>query len=406
MEKKEKGPKAYNLKIISVLKAKSSKESPITVKTIQNELNKIFYDEKVPDLKTIRSQLSDIISVISEKISLRFPSNPYFYGTYDTMPQLGFTIECCIKDSKGNYIPYKETDSDDCEDYISGEIGSEYKKIKRLTTKYYYYQHLLNERDLSLLIEDLETNNSIRSLELQSLIRRIASLSPVYMRNYLTKRYNTNNTNVEYFVLSENLKKLKEAISERKLVSIVKCYYNTDHVLTEENIDEPYLVLPVKTINVKGYCYMEAISYDQEADKSTIKYFRLDQMCIKGDVQKPNTLQKFQYRFPKDKSTLDVSEYRFPYLFMGRNETQRIKMQVSNTHEMLNVLYDFFGGNTDIREEDASSTWLSVSVTAPIDGIKAFAKEYCTEVKILSPKTLAYEVKEDLKKALELYENN
>ena len=65
MEKKEKGPKAYNLKIISVLKAKSSKESPITVKTIQNELNKIFYDEKVPDLKTIRSQLSDIISVIS-----------------------------------------------------------------------------------------------------------------------------------------------------------------------------------------------------------------------------------------------------------------------------------------------------------------------------------------------------
>ena len=396
MEKKKKRDtdrqKAYNLEIISVLKAKSCKESPITVKTIQNEINKTFYahvTEKGPDLKTIRSRLADIMWVISQKSSLFLPGNNLFWDPDEEMPQLGFTIECCIKDKKGNFIPYYEIDSDD----------------HKSTTKYYYYEHILDEDELSLLIEGVETNTSKNTLELQSLVRRIASLSPVHMHNYLTKRYYIKDNKVVYFYQSDNLKKLKELISEKKLVSIIKCYYNTNHEQTTEDVEEPYKVLPVRTINIKGYCYLEAISYDPETDKSSFRYFRLDQIIINDKGQKMTTLQKkIQYNHPEDKSKLKVSEYRFPYPVMVRGENQDIMMHVSNTHEMLNILYDFFGDKANIHEDYTTPSRLIVSVNAPVDGIKAFAKQYCTEVKIKYPKKLAEEVKEDLKKALEMYE--
>ena len=84
-------------------------------------------------------------------------------------------------------------------------------------------------------------------------------------------------------------------------------------------------------------------------------------------------------------------------MFSGESRPVRFRAKKS----ILNDVIDWFG--TDIRFSDESSDEVTASVSVNLKAMRLWAIQYGPYVKVLSPQSLAEEVKQDMQQALSQY---
>ena len=108
-----------------------------------------------------------------------------------------------------------------------------------------------------------------------------------------------------------------------------------------------------------------------------------------------------------------------PIRFGGKAENIKLIFFANDKNGMLNAMVDTFGRNikmTPARKEDiekiftdpsladrSDGEWILARVQASLRGMALFATQYSADLRILSPAELVDEVRNRLKKAIELY---
>ncbi len=365
----------YALYILSILRSYSTGDHPLSISEIKERIEFEFPEEfngKAPDVKTIRNQLNAMIETIKASDSL----------------QLGFSIECCIRDND-RFIPVSTELSED-------EENNDVKK-GRSATKYYYYQSIFEDSEISMLMDSLEAHNYLSAVDISELVIKLSSLAPGLFSEYSSKIYTSGSSdpridNFQAYLL-ENLRILHEVIGRKEFAYITKYYYDKNMDLIPESY-EPVLIRPLKLMFNNGYYYLIAVQYSTTKKKYFNVHYRVDRI---GDIEphKPTRQERIDFKGEKPG---DPAAYRLHHPVMYGDDLTRVRMYVTNTHFMLNTLADYFGSAATITELDDNV--LEVSVTASIGGMHLFAMEYCANVRIVSPAELADRVKKDLSKAL------
>ena len=450
--------RVYILYIISVLKAQSDKEHPMTVENIRQAIAHTFFEDQdnlAPDIKTIRNQLKAIM----EHSAIDYSDANYAVWNGSGMDedeedmeyedefdeedivldpienssfQLGFQIRRCIKNNnymeksgnskEGEPTPVKKKKKNAAnaveEPYIDYDPFDENPLLPanaKNMTQYYYYKSLFDDSEVSLLIHSLEAFNYISAKDITSLVTKLANLNPHSMKRYQNKNYSYGKSydprlEAQQSHLLKNLAQLSKILRDesKPFAKIVNGYYNKDHELIpcepvpdSAKMPEGKIVRLMRLMFSNGYYYLIAEQYSTKKQKAFQVHYRIDRLCS-ITLYKPSSEECKKYYTVKE-SHIDAAKYRLHHPVMYGDDMDTIHMQVTNSKNMLNVLTDIFGTAADIRVLD--DNWLRVVVEASVGGMKLVATEYCDDIHILSPTSLAKDVKKSLIKALELYDN-
>ena len=88
------------------------------------------------------------------------------------------------------------------------------------------------------------------------------------------------------------------------------------------------------------------------------------------------------------------------YMFPGKAERVTFKAK----KHLMNDLVDWFG--TDLFISDETEDEITVSVTVNLNAMRLWALQYALHVRVLEPESLRGQLKEDVHRAAENYDNH
>ncbi len=370
----------YPLYILYVLKKYSDGDNPLTVTEIYEKLNEDYVSEGKADRSTVARTLIEMENA-GNMIPVRLVMKA---GT-----------------SRGKkFVPYSVSDGE------------------KSRTKYYYYEQPFSEEEILTISDSVEAYNYLTVKDITDIIDNLASLCP---STYSIVKYVNNredklikNPDSDAKVLA-NIRSLNRIIKENVYAKITYCNYGTDGKLHVRK-GYPKIFKPLKLIWGNGYYY--CISKNDHLE--TPVNLRLDRMEKIEKVTKLSPEQEKKYVVPKDLIP-SKSMYRLqhPIMFGGKAENIKLIFFANDKNGMLNAMVDTFGRNikmTPARKEDiekiftdpsladrSDGEWILARVQASLRGMALFATQYSTDLRILSPAELVDEVRNRLKKAIELY---
>lgn len=362
----EKQPKKMLImNILQILRDYSDENHPLSQKEISDFLKK-NYDMEA-DRKAIRRNINDLID---------FGFDIRFSETKRMMP---------IKDKDGKAVIDKKTGEKKFEEnYIRSD---------------FYLMREFTDGELRLLIDGLLFSKHIPLRQCKDLVRKIEGLSSTYFKsrsNYISKIPEDRTDNKQLFY---NIEVLDEAISKKKKVTFKYLEYDIDknqHIKKREDGEERvYLISPYQMAAREGRYYL-ICNYDKYNDVSNYRIDRITDIQITDEKIKP--FNKLEW---SDGQSFNLTEYmkRHPYMFSS--EDMRVTFRV--TLPMISDVIDLFG--KDVKFSDKNEKGVTVTVITNERSMEQFAKNYAPDVEVLKPAKLRNKIKEDLKRALERYEN-
>ncbi|MBR1439651.1 MAG: WYL domain-containing protein [Lachnospiraceae bacterium] len=382
-----------SLYLLSILKENSNENSPMSLQEIREKLGSTFYTpqgEKVPDIKTIRSNLKSIVDLIDARTFLDPAGETDAELTPVDTVDLGFYIGCCIRSNGGGFEPYTPDSSEETDGVRSPEL-------------FFYYRSLFQKNELTLLLDSLEAYNYISAEDITSLVIKLRGLSPKELSDSPNKTYRGDfaddpRVNKRDALLLDNLTILHQAIVEGDFVTFSNCYYNEKHVLVPRG--ESIRLRPLRLMFNNGYYYLLALQYSRSKDAFVTTHYRVDRLKnVSSFVPSPAQREQYTADVPDD-----AASYRLHHPAMYGDAEIRAVLHVTNSAFMLNVLADTFGTTARITPVSSGDPeYLEVRVHAAEGGILKFATEYCADVLVRSPETLAEKVQSDLEQSLASY---
>lgn len=398
--------------ILSILKEYSTRENPMSISAIQKKLEEDYCQDSnmtVPDIKTIRTQLQNMI------YSLR---NYTPATSYIQRYRFGFDIILCGKTKKDGKLVYDEiTENTECLNNFSTDIQpTEYEIAEEkgllINAQYYYYKNIFDDKEMNLMMQSLESYNYLSSEDISELVLKLNCLNPQAVQSKHYDQPDAPRLRNEDSNLLTNMQDLHDIIMVKGFAKILLGYYNADHQLATYTPKKEYLVRPLRIIFNNGYYYLLASQFSESKQKHFTNHFRVDRLILIDACKKDSVPNAEKYPSP-DAFQADAASYRLHHPVMYGDDLIRVTMLVENSEYMLNVLMDFFGTAAMIKPYDASaangasqSSFLEVKLDQVAQGgVRLFATEYCSKVRILTPTKLADAVRKDLAAAMELYDD-
>ena len=187
---------------------------------------------------------------------------------------------------------------------------------------------------------------------------------------------------------------LDEAITKHRIVAFTYNEYGMDKKLHPRK-SEPYIINPYQmvAVNDKYYLICNVDKYDNVA------HFRVDRIT---DIKILKEKVKPQKQVKGLENGIDLSKHVMEHIYMFSGESIRVKFKAKKY--ILSEIFDWFGKEVQFMDETDDEVTCSVYVNEM--SMRKWALQYALHIKVLSPQNLVDNIKEDLKAAMDKYEEN
>lgn len=344
--------KMLNIYILEILKRYTDAEHRFSQKDIQKKLEDEY--EMVVDRKAVKSNILDLIQA------------GYPIG-YDT------TIRVTPNRSTGEM---EKTD-----------IFSDF-----------YIEREFSDAEIRLLIDSVLFSKNIPPKDRNRLIKNLEGLSNVYFKSKVKHIQSLATDKRETNTLFYTIDILDEAISLGKQVKFHYDNYGVDkklhHRLNSEGNPREYIINPYGLVAANSRYYL-ICNYDKY-DK--LSNYRLDRI---SDIEILDTPVKPKSQVEGLENGLDISKHMAEHIYMFNGTSIHAKFEAPK--DLISDILDFFGSDVTFTEKDEETIIVSVKINE--NDMELWAMQYCTQIKIVEPKSLAEQCKANLRQALKLYKD-
>lgn len=262
----------------------------------------------------------------------------------------------------------------------------------------WYLVRDFSDAELRLLIDSILFSKHIPYNQCKRLIEKIEGLSNRYFKSRMRHVYNLPVDQPKNKEIFYTIEILDEAIEKKKQVVFNYGVYGTDKKLhlKKRRSGEPieYTINPYQMVASNGRYYLIA-----NVDRyDNVSHYRLDHI---RNIRMTDISVKPAKKVRGFENGINLPKHMAEHIYMFSGESKRIVMK---THpDMANELIDWFGNGVKFSDETKDS--VIASVTANAEAMRYWALQYAPYVTIISPQELVDTVKEDLEKALDLYDN-
>lgn len=261
----------------------------------------------------------------------------------------------------------------------------------------WYLERNFSDAELRLLIDSLLFSKHIPYSQCKELIGKLEGLSNRYFKSrvehILTLPDNTpKNTQLFY-----TIEVLDKAITKGQQVLLHYNEYGTDKQMhprrRSDRAVREYVINPYQMAAVNGKYYL-ICNYDKYDDVSNYRLDRITDIKMLDTPVKPMKLVKGL------ENGLNLPKHMAEHIYMFTGESVPVVFKAKRY--LLTELFDWFGKDMQFLEETENEVTVRVNVN--LEAMRKWAFQYAVHVKVVSPKKLVDMVKEDIKNAMEQYE--
>ncbi len=260
----------------------------------------------------------------------------------------------------------------------------------------FYLVHEFADSELRLLIDSLLFSKHIPYSQCKELVEKLEGLASRYfeakVKHIRTLPDNSLNNRQLFYTIDI----LDEAISRGRQVSFCYNRYGTDkklHKETDENGNiKEYIINPYQIAATNGRYYLIA-NYDKYDNVSHYRLDRISDIKMLPFSVKP----KKQVKGLENGFFLPKHMAEHVYMFSGESIPVVFKAKKYIVGDVL----DWFGKDVDFSDETEDE--ITVRVTVNEKAMRRWGLQYALHTKIISPESLAEQIKEDLASAVENY---
>ena len=295
-------------------------------------------------------------------------------------------------------------------DLIDAEYNVQYRPIARTHTDKktgeteeniiytdLYYEHEITQSQLRMLIDGLLFSRSVPHSARKELIESLCELSSIHFNKRMSKVHCLSADSPQNPELFLNIELLDEAIEKGKQVEITYGQYGTDLKLHKarngDGSEKRQVLNPYQLVANEGRYYL--ICNNDKYD--SVANYRIDRMM---NIRLLETSAKPKNRVEGLGDRLDLQEYVFQNLNMFSSRPENVEFVIQKNY--VSLIIDFFGKHVSFHEQGDGtvSCRLKISGTA----MKHWAVEHANIAKVVSPPALVEEIREEIRKAAELYD--
>lgn len=251
--------------------------------------------------------------------------------------------------------------------------------------------------ELRLLIDSLLFSKHIPYNQCRELIDKLEGLSNRYFHSRVKHIKTMPDLSLHSQQLFYTVEILDEAIEKHRQISFTYNSYGTDKRLhprmnSKGEIRE-YIVNPYQIAAANGRYYL-ICNYDKY---DNVANYRLDRIT---NIKLLQTPAKPMEKVKGLENGLDLPKHMAEHIYMFAGESGIVTFRAKKY--LLNDIIDWFGGGVTFFDETDEE--IGVRVHANFAAMRRWALQYALHTKILSPKSLAEQVRGDIKAAIENYE--
>ena len=275
-------------------------------------------------------------------------------------------------------------------------IDKEGKPQQTVIYSDFYLERDFSDSELRLLIDGLLFSKNIPYSQCKELVEKIAGLSNQYFKsrvNYIATLPNSPSDNRQLFYTIEIL---DDAIFRGKQVAFCYNRFASDKkmhpTLDHDGKPKKYVVNPYQMAAANGRYYL-IYNYDKYDDVANI---RLDRIT---DIELLDTPAKSHKKVHGLENGLNLPKHMAEHLYMFAGSSIPVTFRAKKY--IMNDLFDWFGNNMTFSDETDDE--ITVRVTVNERAMRHWALQYSLHIKVLTPESLAGQIKADLQTALQKY---
>lgn len=261
----------------------------------------------------------------------------------------------------------------------------------------WYLERNFSDAELRLLIDGLLFSKHIPYSQCKELIGKLEGLSNRYFKSRVEHILTLPDNVPENTQLFYTIEVLDKAITKGQQVLLHYNEYGTDKQMhprrRSDRAVREYVINPYQLVAVNGKYYL-ICNYDKYDDVSNYRLDRITDIKMLDTPVKPMKLVKGL------ENGLNLPKHMAEHIYMFTGESVPVVFKAKRY--LLTELFDWFGKDMQFLEETENEVTVRVNVN--LEAMRKWALQYAVHVKVVSPKKLVDMVKEDIKNAMEQYE--
>jgi len=261
----------------------------------------------------------------------------------------------------------------------------------------FYLERDFTDSELRLLIDSILFSKHIPKGQCKKLVEKLSGLSNQYFKSrvrYIQMQTDRESANPQLFY---TIDVLDEAIAKKRKVHFHYLHFQTDgkrhKKKNPDGTDKEYTVSPFHIVASNGRYYL--ISHSDS--RGVVTHFRLDRIAdislTDQKALKPEDVEELKNGF-------DLPKLMAEHVYMYAGKSIPVSFQAKKS--ILDDLMDWFGNSIRFEEETEEEVVCRVMVNET--AMRRWALQYALYVTVLTPQSLADQLREDLKSALARYE--
>lgn len=295
------------------------------------------------------------------------------------LQELGFPVMANAETSR--MVPDKKT----------GEL------VEDVMLSDFYYESDFDDSELRILIDSLLFSKYIPYRQCKTLVEKLEKLSNKYFKARVKHISTLPDALPQNKELTYTIEILDEAMSRNRKVKFFYNSYATDKKLHNRLDDSgkprEYIVNPyqIAAANSRYYLICNLDKYDDVAN------YRIDRIT---GIQLLDEPRKPMSKVQGLENGLNLPKHMAEHVYMFTGASAPVTFRMKKY--ILNDVMDYFGN--DISFYDETEEEVTARVTVNLMAMRHWGVQYAVHAKILTPQSLADEIKVDLRRAEENYE--
>ena len=255
----------------------------------------------------------------------------------------------------------------------------------------FYMERDFTDAELRLLIDSLLFSKHIPYSQCKALVKKLEGLSNRYFQSrvrFISSLPDTKPNNTQLFYTIEIL---DEAIAGKKQVAFIYNRYGLDKKLHPRR-NEAYIVNPYQMVATNGRYYLIGNYHKYQ----NLAYYRLDRI---SQIRLLDTPAKPIRQVEGMEQGLQLPRHMAEHIYMFTGKSEVVTFRAKKY--ILNDIMDWFNG--EITFFDETEEEFSVRVQVNLEAMRRWALQYALHIRVLSPDSLAQQMKQDLLEAMKNY---
>ncbi|MCR4874274.1 MAG: WYL domain-containing protein [Clostridia bacterium] len=252
-----------------------------------------------------------------------------------------------------------------------------------------------DDSELKLLIDDVLSNRYIPSSNSKQLIEKLMGLSNEKLKRHTKYVYSlkdwAKSPNKEFFY---NIEIIDEAIANDKQITFDYNNYNEFGELVPRHLDRKSIVSPYRMVVKNQRYYLMC----KDMRKNDLAYYKIDKITniklLDIAAEDINTIESFNNGINNS-----VLSNALPYMFSDRPKNVDL---IVNDEAGVDCVVDWFGKNAKFLKLPDGKYRVTVKVS--LLAMRYWALQYVDVIKVIAPKELKMDIKNELEKGLKNYQ--